>query len=167
MPELWLWSGPPESSYWFSFASAFNLFLAVKSSSLFHLCICLVLMFSEMLHWWEVLCAGWTNVLCILRQNWGRGLWPHRVGLSAADIFYWPFQGVAPAVVYYFCHFMSLHVCLGEKIILDSRLANVWERNCPSGFLLVMVWLWCRCFKCVFFSPWCLGTEILGNCILV
>ena len=49
---LWLYSGPPESYCWFSFASAFQLFLAVESSLLFHLCIRLSFMFSEMLHWW-------------------------------------------------------------------------------------------------------------------
>ena len=37
---LWLWSGPLESYFWCSFASAFQLFLAVDSSSLFHLCTC-------------------------------------------------------------------------------------------------------------------------------
>ena len=37
-----------ESNFWFSLASAFQLFLAVESSSLFHLCIRLVFMFSEM-----------------------------------------------------------------------------------------------------------------------
>ena len=26
-------------------------------------------------------------------------------------------------MVYYICHCMSLHVCLGESFILDSRLA--------------------------------------------
>ena len=49
---LWLWSGQPESYCWVSFASAFQLFLAVESSSLFHLCIRLIFIFSEMLHWW-------------------------------------------------------------------------------------------------------------------
>ena len=34
---------------WFSFASAFQLFLAVESSSLFHLCICLISMFPMLL----------------------------------------------------------------------------------------------------------------------
>ena len=33
---------------------------------------------------------------------------------------------------------MSLHVCPGEIFVLDSRLANLWERNCPFGFLLVV-----------------------------
>ena len=37
-----LWSGPPESYCWFSFALAFQLFRAVKSSSLFHLCNLLI-----------------------------------------------------------------------------------------------------------------------------
>ena len=27
-------------------------------------------------------------------------------------------------MVYYFCHYMSLHVCPGEMFILDSRLAE-------------------------------------------
>ena len=35
-----------ESNCWFSFVSAFQLFLAVESSSLFHLCIRLIFMFS-------------------------------------------------------------------------------------------------------------------------
>ena len=39
---------------------------------------------------------------------------------------------------YYFCICMSLHVCPGEILILDSRLANFGERNCPFGFLLVV-----------------------------
>ena len=43
-------SGSSESYCWFSFASACQLFLAVESSSLFHLCIRLIFMFSEMLH---------------------------------------------------------------------------------------------------------------------
>ena len=42
-------------------------------------------------------------------------------------------------MVYYFCHCMSLLVCPGEIFILDSRLANFWERKCPFGFLLVVV----------------------------
>ena len=35
---LCLWSGPPESNCWFSFAPAFHLFRAVQSLSLLHLC---------------------------------------------------------------------------------------------------------------------------------
>ena len=34
--------GPPESYCWFSFALAFQLFRAVESSSLFHLCNLLI-----------------------------------------------------------------------------------------------------------------------------
>ena len=45
----WLWSGPPESYCWFSSASAFQLFFTVESSSLFHLRIRLIFMFSDML----------------------------------------------------------------------------------------------------------------------
>ena len=44
----------------------------------------------------------------------------------------------ASAMVDYFCHCMSLHVCAGKILILDSRLAYVWERNCPFGSLLVV-----------------------------
>ena len=44
-------------------------------------------------------------------------------------------------MVYYFCHCISSHVCLGEMFILDSCLANSWERNCPFGFCLY-------CFDC-------------------
>ena len=47
---FWLWSGPSDSYCWFSFASAFQLFLAVESSSLFHFCIRSIFVFSEMLH---------------------------------------------------------------------------------------------------------------------
>ena len=39
---LYLWSGPPGSYVWFSFALAFQLFRAVESSSLFHLCNLLI-----------------------------------------------------------------------------------------------------------------------------
>ena len=42
---LYLWSGPPESYCWFSFALAFQLFRAVE---LFHLCNLLIFVFSEM-----------------------------------------------------------------------------------------------------------------------
>ena len=41
----------------------------------------------------------------------------------------------------------------------------VWERNRPFGFLLVVFWLWCRCFKCVLLSLWCLGRKVFGNYI--
>ena len=34
------------------------------------------------------------------------------------------------AVVCYFCHCMSLHVCPGEFFSLDSHSAIFWERNC-------------------------------------
>ena len=35
----------------------------------------------------------------------------------------------------------------------------IFGKNCSLGFLLVVFWLWCRCFKCVLLSLWCLGTE--------
>ena len=64
-------------------------------------------------------------------------------------------------MVYYF---MSKHYVL-PKFVLDSRLVIFGDRNCPFGFLLVVFWLWCRCFKCVLLSLWCLGRRELGNCI--
>ena len=69
--------------------------------------------------------ADWTNVLCIPRQNQGRGMGPRKFDLSPSPpqyYFYWPFQGGVSAVVYYNCHCMSLYVCLGAYFILDSRL---------------------------------------------
>ena len=77
----------------------------------------------------------------------------------------WRFQGGASAAGYYFCHYMSLHICPGEFLILHNRLANFWEGNCSFGFLLIVLWLWCRCFKCVLLSLWCLGQKVVGNCI--
>ena len=44
---LYLWSGPPESNCWFSFAPAFQLFRAVESMSLLHLCNLIVLGFND------------------------------------------------------------------------------------------------------------------------
>ena len=35
---IFCFKGPPESNCWFSFAPAFQLFCAVESSSMFHLC---------------------------------------------------------------------------------------------------------------------------------
>ena len=152
-----------------SFCLTFQLFLAVESSSMLHLCIRSRRCCTREL---EILHADWTNVLCIPRQNEGRGLWPRKFDLSSHPLprpqkylFCWPFQGGASAVVFYFCHCVSLHVCPGGIFILDSRLANLWERNCPFDFLLVVSWLLCRCFKCVLLSFWCLGRNVLGYCI--
>ena len=44
-------------------------------------------------------------------------------------------------MVYYFRHFMSLHVCPDESFILDSRLANFWEETVLLAFCLY-------CFDC-------------------
>ena len=68
-------------------------------------------------------------------------------------------------MVYYFCHCMSVHECPGESFNLDSPVWPIFERNCPSGFLLVVFSLWCRYFKYVLLSFWCLGRRVLGNCI--
>ena len=72
---LWLWSGPPDSYYWFYFVSVFQLFLAVEFSSLFHLYIRLI--FMGFFLWCctdelGTLHADWTNVLCIPRHNSAR-----------------------------------------------------------------------------------------------
>ena len=79
---------------------------------------------------------------------------------------------------------MSLHVCLGEMFISDSRLAIFGGRNCPFGFLLVVfcpgvsVTLCCfvvystrrfvlclsLCyFVLVFFSPFSIAITSLGK----
>ena len=76
------------------------------------------------------------------------------------------FQGGPSAVVYYFCHCMSLHVCPGDFFLFWIAVwPVVWERNCPFGFLLEVFWLWCLCFKCVIFSLCCLRRGVLDNCI--
>ena len=121
-------------------------------------------MFSEVLHWWVRKPFTRTeHILCIPRQNYGRGLWPCKIDLSTPSH---PTSHQINILVYYFWHCMSLHVCPGNFFfILDSRLAIFWERNCPFGFLLVVFWLWCSCYKCVLLSLWCLGQKMLGNCI--
>ena len=61
--------------------------------------------------------------------------------------------------------------------ILDSRLAIFFffffffflERNSPLGFLLVVFWMWCRCFKCVFFPlvSWTEGVGLLYRFLII
>ena len=68
----------------------------------------------------------------------------------------------------FYCCLLSLYVlaCTSWWVfILDSRLANCWERDYPFGFLLVVFWLWCHCFKCVLLSLWCLGRKVSDNYI--
>ena len=67
------------------------------------------------------------------------------------------------AVVYYFCHGLSLRVCPGEFFIAAWPIFG--ERNCLFGFLFVVFLLWCFCIKCVLLSLWCLGRKVLDNCI--
>ena len=96
---LWRWSGSTESNCWFSFASTFQLCLAVESSSLFHLCIRSICMPSEMLHWWV--------------RNPSRGLKKCLVyttaelkgegcvkSIKALSHILWSFQGGVSAMVY-------------------------------------------------------------------
>ena len=70
---LWLWSGPPDSDWWFSFASAFHLFLAAESSLL--LCLCLRLIFKYVLG--DVVLVGWRpftrteQMYCVCRGGVG------------------------------------------------------------------------------------------------
>ena len=92
----------------------------------------------------------------------GRG---HENRFKPPENYYWPFQVCASAVIHYFCHCVSLHEFPDKIFILDSSLANFWERNCPFGCLLVVFWLWCRCFKCVLLFVWWLGRKVLSNCI--
>ena len=62
---------------------------------------------------------------------------------------------------YYFCHCMSLHVCPGESLFWIFW--PIFGKNSPFGFLLVVFWLWYRCFKCIFLCLLCLGRKVLGN----
>ena len=42
-----------------------------------------------------------------------------------------------PSISVIVCHCMSFaRICPGKNFILDSSLANFWERNYPFGFLL-------------------------------
>ena len=54
--------------------------------------------------------------------------------------------------------FLSLYVFAGMSwcnfLFWIAVWPISWERNCPFGFLLVVCWLWCRCFKCVLLSLW-------------
>ena len=53
----------------------------------------------------------------------------------------------------YFCFSSSLKVCVAYIFsVLDSHLANLWESNCPFGFLLVMFPLGSSYFVFVFLS---------------
>ena len=66
---------------------------------------------------------------------------------------------------YYICHCMSLHVCPGDFFLFWIA---VWPilflgKELPFGFLLVVLWLWHRCFKCVLLSLLCLGRKMSGN----
>ena len=65
-----------------------------------------------------------------------------------------------------------LKVALRDSTLTPSLgfvVVKVWpifrERNCPFGILLVVFWLWCRCYKCVLLSLWFLGRNVLGYCI--
>ena len=68
-------------------------------------------------------------------------------------------------MVYYVCHCVSLHACLGEIFILDSRLAIFREETVLLAFCL-------QCFDCgaitvsaSFFPFGVLELKVLGNCI--
>ena len=69
-------------------------------------------------------------------------------------------------MVYYFCHRMSLHVCLVDLFLFSIAVwPLVWDRNGPFGILFVVFWLWCRCFKCVLLSLWCLERKQVNICM--
>ena len=127
-------------------------------------------MSSKMLHWWvRNPSRALSKCSCVYHGKTKDEGYGHVKSIQVPPppplMFCWPFQGGTSAVVYYFCHYMYLHVCPSEMLILDSRLASFWERNWPFGFLLVVFWLWCRCFRCVLLSIWCLVRKVLGNCI--
>ena len=75
-------------------------------------------------------------------------------------------------LLYFTLLFLSLYIfalCMYGLVKFLIWIA-IWpifgKRNCPFDFLLVMFSLWCRCFKCVLLSLWCLGRNALGiNCI--
>ena len=178
VPDALALVGPPESNCWFSFASAFQLFVA-ESSSLFHLCIRLIFMFSEMLHWWfrspsrglhkcrvyhgrtKREGCGYVNSIYVPRRPLHTHIHtPSKVfkDRSKAMLLLW----FTISVIVCLCMYVLVIFCF----ILDSCLAIFCsERNCPFGFLLAVFGLWGRCFKCVLLSLWCLGWKMLGNCI--
>ena len=68
-------------------------------------------------------------------------------------------------MVYYICHCsMSLHVCLGEIFILDSRLAIFLEETVLLAFCLQ--WFYCGAvtLSASFFPFNVLERKVLGNC---
>ena len=123
-----------------------------------------------MLHWWTRNPSRGLNKCLVYNMAALRAtLWPRKINLAST-----------PTQVKYlltiprrcFCcgllipSLYALHVCPGDFVfILDIRWAIFWERNCPLGFLLVVVWLSCRCFYCVLISLWYLGRKLLSNCI--
>ena len=42
-------------------------------------------------------------------------------------------------MVYFIFYCMSLHVCLGDFFYFGQPFDHFLERNCPFGFLLVML----------------------------
>ena len=71
------------------------------------------------------------------------------------------------SVMVYCCYSSSLNVCVCRlhRFVLDSHLATLWESNCPSGFLRMMFLLKSSYFMFVFFSLWCLWSEVWDTCI--
>ena len=154
---LWLWSGPPESYWWFSYASAFQLFLAVESSRLFYLCI----RFDFYVRWWVRKPFTLTDQMSCVYHDRTKGEWPRKIDLSPNTAPHPPpphpsssniFTDRSKAVLLlWFTIFVTVCLCMFVIVFLG--------RNCPFDFLPVGFSLWCRYFKCVLLSLWCPGTE--------
>ena len=104
----------------------------------------------------------------VATQNRFKAPSPHPTPPPVFAGFFFFFTDRSKAVFLLWCT-ISVNVCVLYMswcfLFLDGRWANFGGRNCPFCFLLVVFLLWCRCFKCVLLSPWCLGRKVLGNCI--
>ena len=123
--------------------------------------------------------AVWINVLCIQRQNLVRMLWPLKIDLTSPPPLPLPHSPHPPISNIlltvpraYFCCcllFLSLYVfaCISWWIFyFGLPFGHLFlERDCPFGSLLVVFWFSCRCFECVLFSLWCIGTDGVSKCI--
>ena len=122
---LWLWSGPPGSNCWSSFASAFQLFLI----SFYRVLIVAPTLYSfyfyvsEMLHWWvRNPSRGLYKCLVYTKAKlWARAV-PYKIDLSPQLGFYWPFQGL----LLWFNIFVSVCICMYVLVIFFSFWKAVW-----------------------------------------
>ena len=66
-----------------------------------------------------------------------RGMLPRKIDLSSPVTILLIIPGGNSAMVYYFSHCVSSHVCPGESFILESLWPFFGERNRLFDFLLV------------------------------